>query len=126
MPPKRLPMVSTGRSSRLTAAVASTSTSTGPGIALTKRHRRTASVGAAPCFGVRYTLGQTNSNSSDSMATISATGLTVCACAARVLICAKKSPGMRAISRPKKSFSCDSAISTAMPLVKPITIGTGI
>ena len=37
----------------------------------------------------------------------------------------KKLAGICSISRPRKSFSCDSAITIAMPLVKPITIGTG-
>jgi hypothetical protein len=43
-----------------------------------------------------------------------------------VPIWAKKSAGMAAIGRPNRSFSCDSAISTAMPWVKPITMATGM
>ena len=37
-----------------------------------------------------------------------------------------KSAGMLCTCRPKKSFTCDTMISTAMPLVKPITTATGI
>jgi hypothetical protein len=55
----------------------------------------------------------------------SAAGFSVCACSASVAICAKKSAGIFGVSSPKRSFSCDSAISTAMPLVKPMMIGTG-
>ena len=46
-------------------------------------------------------------------------------CCASVLTCEKKLPGMRSIDKPSQSFTCDSAISTAMPLVKPITMLTG-
>ena len=39
--------------------------------------------------------------------------------------CEKKLAGICSISRPRKSFNCDIAITMAMPLVKPITIATG-
>ena len=37
----------------------------------------------------------------------------------------KNSPGIFAIGRPRKSLTCDSAISTAMPLVKPMITELG-
>jgi hypothetical protein len=37
----------------------------------------------------------------------------------------EKSAGILSIARPSASLTCDSMISTAMPLVKPITIDTG-
>jgi hypothetical protein len=38
----------------------------------------------------------------------------------------KKSAGSLSRSRPSKSLTCDSPISTAMPLVKPMTMLTGM
>ena len=40
--------------------------------------------------------------------------------------CAKKSAGTFSMRRPSRSLICETAISTAMPLVKPMTIETGI
>jgi hypothetical protein len=37
----------------------------------------------------------------------------------------KKSAGILGTVRPSQSRSCDAAISTAMPLVKPMTMLTG-
>ena len=45
--------------------------------------------------------------------------------AAMVRTRVKNSSGM-AMSRPRKSFSCDSRMRIAIPLVKPITIDTGM
>src|SRR6218665_3821985 len=39
--------------------------------------------------------------------------------------CEKKLPGMWVMDRPSQSLTCDNAISTAMPLVKPMTMLTG-
>jgi hypothetical protein len=50
----------------------------------------------------------------------------VCRCRASTPIWVKKSAGSLAIGRPRKSFTCDSPISTAMPLVKPMTMDTGM
>src|SRR3990167_8494319 len=46
-------------------------------------------------------------------------------CSVRVWICEKKLPGIFSMDRPSQSFTCDRAISTAMPLVKPMTMLTG-
>ena len=47
-------------------------------------------------------------------------------CEASVRKMPKKSAGMAATLSPKKSFTCDTMISTAMPLVNPITTATGM
>ena len=39
--------------------------------------------------------------------------------------CEKKLAGIFSICRPRKSFTCDSMITTAMPLVKPMTMEMG-
>jgi hypothetical protein len=48
------------------------------------------------------------------------------ACAASTPSCEKKSAGSLGVSSPRNSLTCDSAISTAMPLVKPMTMLTGM
>ena len=55
-----------------------------------------------------------------------AAGLTPLACRAKASIWPKKSAGICAMERPRKSFSWARAISTAMPLVKPVTMATGM
>ena len=47
-------------------------------------------------------------------------------CAHRVESMPKKSAGIFGMLRPRKSLSWDRPISTAMPLVKPITTATGM
>ncbi len=54
-----------------------------------------------------------------------AAGLIEAMCCHSAWIWAKKSEGIFAMRRPSRSFSCDSPMSTAMPLVKPMMIGTG-
>src|SRR6218665_3492 len=46
-------------------------------------------------------------------------------CCVSVRSCEKKLPGMWVMDRPSQSLTCDNAISTAMPLVKPMTMLTG-
>ena len=55
-----------------------------------------------------------------------AQGLKVLMCAMIVRIISKKSAGILAIERPRKSFTCCRPIITAMPFVKPITIEIGM
>jgi len=69
--------------------------------------------------------GQTNSPTRHTAPRPKAWGLKLPMCCATVPTCEKKSPGMRAMDRPSQSLTCDSAISTAMPLVKPMTMLTG-
>ncbi len=44
---------------------------------------------------------------------------------ASTAICEKKFDGIRPVSRPRKSRTCDSAMMIAMPVVKPTTMETG-
>jgi hypothetical protein len=46
-------------------------------------------------------------------------------CSAIACSCENASAGIFATESPSRSFSCDSRISTAMPLVKPTTIDSG-
>ena len=70
-------------------------------------------------------LGQAQTIARQASPIATAVGLIVCRWRASTPICVKKSAGSEAMRRPSRSFTCDSAISTAMPLVKPMTIGTG-
>ena len=49
----------------------------------------------------------------------------MCRCWFSVAIWEKKLAGISAMSRPSRSFTWDIAITIAMPLVNPMTIGTG-
>ena len=69
---------------------------------------------------------QPTTNDKDARASSKAAKLTVCRFCHRVFKMPKKSAGMAATFRPRKSLICDSMISTAMPLVKPITTATGM
>ena len=124
MPPNLLPMVSTGISSQRDSSVSVTSATTGAGM---RAKRRTVwpsvkrSTGE-PCINKR---GQTKTPTKHAAPKPSAYGLTLPMCSASVCTCEKKLPGIFSTASPSQSFSCDSAISTAMPLVKPITMLTG-
>ena len=63
---------------------------------------------------------------SDTAATPSAQGLSVCRLAHSAPTMPKKSPGILSMDRPRKSLTCDSPISTAMPLVKPMITAIGM
>ena len=60
------------------------------------------------------------------MPTANAYGLKLSMCEASVPIWAKKSAGILSSFNPSRSRSCDSPISTAMPLVKPMMMLTGM
>ena len=125
MPPKRVPIVSTGSSSSATIAVIETSATTGPGMRAAARivrpsrmrsgQRRRSSTAAATRTGRRST----------SRPMANAYGLKVSRCCHSDCSCAKKSPGSLSMRSPSRSRSCEKAISTAMPLVKPMMIDTG-
>ena len=63
--------------------------------------------------------------SSEPSPTPAAAGATVPQCSAIDRSRPRKSPGTRSMRRPKKSLICVLAMSTAMPLVKPMTTGRG-
>ena len=69
---------------------------------------------------------QTTITANEPSASHSACGFQVPQCADRVCTMPKKSAGMLATRRPRKSLICDTMISTAMPLVKPMTTATGM
>ena len=150
MPPKRVPIVSTSRFSTPTTSDATTSTTIGPGRrVITRRPRRVvlakarsrsgivAIAGRRPRLAIagfrlerlagrRDRLGpEPGAPGRHATPAATVTGSTRSRLAAIARIRAKNSSGI-VTSRPRKSFSCDSRISTAMPLVKPITIDTGM
>ena len=118
MPPKRLPMVSTCSPNTATATTPSTSTAIVPGTRAIQRRQRA-------WFG-RYDFGHITTIASDTTPSHSAAQLTVCRCDHSVPSCEKKFDGIFGIDSPRKSFSCCSPMITAMPLVKPVTIDTGM
>ena len=120
IPPKRLPIVSTGSFSSQTASVAATSATIDPGIGVSLP----ANWMPLPSLGMKNC--QMMMMASEHSAIPSATGFTVCKVAPSVDSIPKKSAGMAATRSPMKSLTCDSAISTAMPLVKPITTAIGM
>ena len=63
---------------------------------------------------------------SDAAATASAVGLKLGKASCRACNMPKKSAGIFCTFRPSRSLTCESAISTAMPLVKPITTAIGM
>ncbi|GAB1459214.1 hypothetical protein MASR2M50_09880 [Thauera sp.] len=113
MPPKRLPMVSTGNATRVFTAVMMISTASGPG------SRRIQAVLVAWRFHATRIA-------SDTTATATVGRCRVGSAAASAPILAKNSPGRSAICRPRKSLICEMKITTAMPLVKPITTDSGM
>jgi len=73
-----------------------------------------------------YDLGHSTTSARQARPINKAAGLKLCRCLASVAIWAKKSAGSLSISKPSRSLNCDRPISTAMPLVKPITMDTGM
>ena len=69
---------------------------------------------------------QPTTRDKDVRANSKAARLAVCRLSHRAFRMPKKSAGMAATFRPSKSLIWDSMISTAMPLVKPITTATGM
>jgi tRNA U38,U39,U40 pseudouridine synthase TruA len=74
----------------------------------------------------RYDLGQAKISTSDPTPSASAVQFTVCRWAASVPSCEKKFAGIFGIVSPRKSLSCCIAMITAIPLVNPVTIETGM
>ncbi len=106
-PPKREATVSTGSWIVHAAAVPISMPTRVPGTALTNRL-------------VAIT------RNSVATASPAAAGVTVPMCPATAAMRRMNSPGFSAICNPRKSRICVLAISTAMPLVKPITTGRGM
>ena len=113
MPPKRLPMVSTGRENRALATVMRISTARGPG-------RRAIQL---TVFALWF---QASSPASDPAPTATVAGSMLGRAVHSAAILAKNSPGRFSICRPRKSLICEMKITTAMPLVKPITTDSGM
>ena len=122
-PPKRLPMVSTGRWNTATAVVARISATIEPGTleSLSPKGR------IGPITGTFLAQRcQPTTMTSEPSATPSAHGLSVFRCVPSACRMPKNSPGILGMVRPRKSLICESAISTAMPLVKPMITATGM
>ena len=119
MPPKRLPMVSTGRPQTATSTVVSSSTTTEPGTST----RRRATADLCAMRGNQACHAMMVARLADAIAT--AVQFTVPTAANSTTVIPKKLAGMAGVTSPRKSRTCDSAINTAMPLVKPITTATG-
>ena len=116
--PNLLAMVSTGRPSSHTTSDDSTNTTTVDGnLLVIRRHREECAI-----FGT----GQNTMVANDTSPTSNARQLNVCIRSAITAICEKKFDGGLGISRPSKSLTCEIAMITAMPAVKPITMETGI
>ena len=116
--PNLLPMVSTGSFSAHTTSEDSTSTTTVEGsFAVMPRQR-----GPFAFAGT----GQKMIRPSDTAPIASARQLKVCMYSVMTEICEKKFDGDLGIARPSRSFTCEMAMMTAMPAVKPITIDTGM
>ena len=107
MPPNLDPIVSTGRPNAATAAVAATSATIEPG---TRGARR----------------GITRTTASEVAASASAAGFHCGSPAASAVMRLKNSLGGSGMARPRKSLICVAAMSSAMPLVNPITTGLGM
>ena len=107
MPPKRVPIVSTGSFSKTTSAVPANSATMYPGTRFTKRIK------------IRIT---TRANTPRPVSK----GENVRKFRARISIRARNSPGTLSTLRPKKSLICVLAMMTAMPFVNPTTTGRGI
>ena len=108
MPPKRLPMVSTGRPSSQAARVPPSSATTAGGTRSVRRRTP-------------------NSTTSVTAPSAAVAGATVGSASQRTFMRSTNSPGAApSVERPRKSLICVLAISTAMPLVKPITTGRGM
>ena len=120
MPPNLLPMVSTGSLNTPTTSVATTSATMEPGTVLSLPDNCT----LGPRLGSQRCQPMTMA--SDTTATPTAHQFTVCRWPYSAPRMPKKSPGILGTVRPRKSFTCDSAISTAMPLVKPMITEMGM
>ena len=128
MPPKRVPTVSTGRLSAQASSESVTSAMTGPGmrdVALSALTVSMASSWRRNCESTAHSRGHTTSPSTHRPPSPSAYGLRLWMWLEMAPIWPKKLAGILSMSRPSRSRTCESAISTAMPLVNPITTVTG-
>ena len=115
--PKRLPIVSTGKSKKSVMIVTAIKAMMMPGTKVMGFQRR-------PNREVIF--GQRIINAKVPKHVRLAAKLAVSAYLTNALICEKKSDGSLSICKPKASLICDKPINTAMPLVKPMMIATGI
>ena len=69
---------------------------------------------------------QPNSTSSEAQAKATVGRSRVSSAPVSVAILAKNSPGSWSMVRPRKSLICEMKMTTAMPLVKPMTMGSGM
>ncbi len=106
-PPKRDPIVATGRSNSHTAAVPARRATIGPGTR-------------------RQTSGVTSTRASDAAVRPAVTGSVRGRTWPSADMRAKNSVGTLSSGRPSASLICVVAMSSAMPLVKPMTIGLGM
>ena len=104
MPPNLDPIVSTGRPNAATAAVAATSATIEPGTRGSQR-------------------GHTRTTASEAAASASAAGFHCGSPAASARHAREELARRLGMARPRKSLICVAAISSAMPLVKPMTTG---
>jgi len=107
MPPKREPIVSTGRPSIATPAAAATTAI-----------RKAGSFGASLRIATMAT--------SDSRATATVAGETVSRASQNACHFARKLPGTLSSDRPNRSRIWLEKMMTAMPAVKPVTTGSGM
>ena len=135
MPPKRLPIVSTGKSKATTASVPRPRATTLAGTLPVNRFHDLGAARGAPapwassCVADRVVAlvqrGHSRRTISEASATATAQGLRSFRVCPMMMICEKKLDGIRSIGKPKRSRTCCRAIRTAMPLVNPTMIETG-
>ncbi len=147
MPPNRVPMVSTSRRNSATAREPATSITMGPGKRVRNwRPRRIVLDSARSCSAASSSIvvfaaprlsassasppvvidfGHSHRMARQPVPTATVTGSTAPMLAAMVRRRVKNSSGI-AIPSPAKSLTWKSRISTAMPLVKPMTIDMGM
>ena len=124
-PPNLEAMVSTGRPVVATTMVASARAMMLPGRRATKPVRLPDSPSPERLRSCAR-RGQNTITASDPTAMATACNCAVCRFSPSARIRPKKSAGIFSMRRPRKSLICDSAISTAMPLVKPMMMATGM
>ena len=119
IPPKRLPMVSTCSPSAATATLASSSATTDPGTSASTLNRGR----LLQIFGI--IACHPTISARQASASARAWTLRVSMAPASTPSMPKKWAGTGPVTSPSKSRICETAISTAMPLVNPITTATG-
>ncbi len=128
MPPKRVPTVSTGKLSTQASSESVTSAITGPGMREVALRALTVSMASSwrrNWESTAHRRGHTTRPSTHSAPSPSANGLRLWMWLPIASIWPKKLAGIFSMSSPSRSRTCESAMSTAMPLVKPMTTVTG-